>query len=362
MKYNRVHNFAPGPAQLPLSVVESLVQELPNLQGTGIGLMEISHRSPTFDAIVRSAQNRLKALLSVPEGYQVLFLQGGASLQFLMAPMNLLNPGDKADYINTGTWSTKALNEARTVGDIAVAWTGEADNFDHVPAGGDYSVREDAVYLHYTTNNTIFGTEFTAAPESGGIPLVADASSDIASRPLEVARHAIIYAGAQKNLGPSGVTVVIIREDILERCTRPIPSMLDYRVHIAKNTLFNTPNTVGIFVVDRYLAWLQEQGGVDAIFAMNREKAGKLYAELDRGDFWLPHAEKNSRSLMNVTWRIRQPDLEPVFLAEATEAGFSGLKGHRSVGGIRASLYNACSMEAVEALVEFMRDFQRQWG
>lgn len=362
MPYDRIHNFAAGPAVLPLQVIEAVREQLPNLDNTGIGLMEISHRSKTFDDVVRSAQQRLRQLLVIPDTHEVLFLQGGASLQFLMVPMNILNPGDKADYINTGTWSTKAIKEARSQGDIAEIWTGRPDGFRRVPTPEEYSVRDDAVYLHYTTNNTIAGTEFHWTPGSADKPLVADASSDIASMPIDVSRHAIIYAGAQKNLGPSGVTIVIVDKTILERCQRPIPTMLDYRIHIGKKTLFNTPCTFGIFAVDQVLKWIEGVGGVEAIAAQNRTKANKLYTELDSSDFWVPHAQPESRSLMNVTWRIADNELEPIFVKEAFDAGLSGLKGHRSVGGLRASIYNACPPEAVDELVSFMQVFKASHG
>jgi phosphoserine aminotransferase len=362
MKYDRIHNFAAGPAVLPLSVVEKLAEQLPNLKGSGIGLMEISHRSKTFDAIVRSAQARLARILGIPADYEILFLQGGASLQFIMAPMNLLSKGDKADYLNTGVWSKKAIKEAQLVGDIRTAYDGSAANFAHVCTDDEYTVRGDAKYLHYTTNNTIYGTEFFRTPKSDGLPLVSDMSSDIASRPIDVSRHHLIYAGAQKNLGPSGVTVVILKKEILERVPAGLPTMLDYRTHVKEQSLFNTPCTVGIYVVDEILGWIEDFGGLEAVDRNNEVKAGKIYGELDRTGFWKPHAEKGSRSRMNITWRIHDPALEETFLAEAGKAGLSGLKGHRSVGGIRASVYNYCPMESVDALVAFMKDFEARNG
>jgi phosphoserine aminotransferase len=362
MKYNRIHNFAAGPAVLPLPVVESLVADLPNLKGTGIGLMEISHRSKTFDAIVVNAQKKLADILGIPDTHAVLFLQGGASLAFLMAPMNLLNEGEPADYVITGGWSKKALAQAKPLGDIRVAWTDEANNFKRVPAKGEYSVRPEAKFLHYTTNNTLYGTEWFRTPESDGIPLVADASSDFVSQPIDVARHDLIYAGAQKNMGPSGVTIVIVKRDALARVTRTIPVMLDYRTHVKENSLYNTPCTVGIYVVDKVCDWILGQGGLPAVLANNIEKARRIYAELDRTDFWRPHAMTDSRSRMNITWRIAKPELEEVFVAEAKKAGLDGLKGHRSVGGLRASVYNACPMESIDALVSFMKDFEARNG
>ncbi|MBN1334477.1 MAG: 3-phosphoserine/phosphohydroxythreonine transaminase [Deltaproteobacteria bacterium] len=362
MKYDRIHNFAAGPAVLPLSVVEKLAEQLPNLKGTGIGLMEISHRSKTFDAVVRSAQARLRRILSIPDDYEILFLQGGASLQFIMAPMNLLERGDKIDFLNTGVWSKKAIKEAALVGDVRVAYDGSVHNFAHVCTDDEYTVRPDAKVLHYTTNNTIYGTEFFRTPKSDGLPLVSDMSSDIASRPVEVGKHHLIYAGAQKNLGPSGVTVVILKKEILERVPSGLPSMLDYRTHVKEQSLFNTPCTIGIYVVDEILGWIEDFGGLEAVARNNEAKAARIYTELDRSDFWKPHAEPESRSRMNITWRIHDPTLEETFLAEAAQAGFSGLKGHRSVGGIRASVYNYCPMESVDALVAFMTDFERRHG
>lgn len=361
-EYGRIHNFAAGPAVLPLKVVETLREQLPNLNGSGIGLMEISHRSKTFDAVVRHAQALLRQVLDIPENYEILFLQGGASLQFLMAPMNLLNAGEPADYLVTGEWSQKALKEAKSQGDAVAAWDDAPNGFKRVPRDDEYTVRDGAVYLHYTTNNTIYGTEFLQTPSGHGKPLVADASSDIASRPIDVRKHVLLYAGAQKNLGPSGVTVVVVEKSFLDRCTRKIPTMLDYRIHIKKETLYNTPCTVGIYVIEQVLAWVMEQGGLAGVHAANEKKAGVLYAELDRTPFWRPHAHADSRSRMNVTWRIHDPALEEVFIKEAKARGLDGLKGHRSVGGLRASIYNACPAASVDALVAFMQEFEKAHG
>lgn len=362
MKYDRIHNFAAGPAVLPLEVVESLVQDLPNLKGTGIGLMEISHRSKTFDQIVTNAQKKIAQILGIPDTHTVLFMQGGASLAFLMAPMNLLNQGEPADYIITGGWSKKALSQAKPLGDIRVAFTDEANNFKHIPRDDEYSLRPEAKFVHYTTNNTLYGTEYFRTPKSDSLPLVADASSDFASQPIDVAAHDMIYAGAQKNMGPSGVTIVIVKRDALARVTRTIPVMLDYRTHVKENSLYNTPCTVGIYVIDKVCDWILAQGGIAGVQANNIEKARRLYDELDRTEFWAPHADKESRSRMNVTWRIARNELEETFVAEAKKAGFEGLKGHRSVGGLRASTYNACPLESIDALVSFMQDFERRNG
>lgn len=354
----RVHNFGAGPAVMPLSVVEAVGNALPNLMDSGFGLCEISHRSSTFQSVVDSAMERVRRVLSVPDDYTVLFLQGGASLQFYMAALNILRDGEKADYLVTGGWSLKALKEAGRVGDATTIWSDVENGFKSVPSNDEYSVREDAVYVHYTSNNTLYGTQFHHIPDTAGKPRILDASSDIAGVPLDVSAHEIIYAGAQKNLGPSGVTLVILSPWALERCGENLPTMLDYNVHASKGSLFNTPNTFGIFVLDQVFKWLEDNGGLEGSIARNQAKANLLYGELDRTDFWAPHAEQNSRSVMNVTWRLANQDLESVFLDEATAAGLGGLKGHRSVGGIRASLYNGCAIESVDALVLFMQEFE----
>jgi phosphoserine aminotransferase len=362
MSHGRIHNFGAGPAVLPLSVVEECQAALPNLLGSGLGLLEISHRSKTFQGVVDSAVARVRRVLSVPDDHTVLFLQGGASLQFHMTALNLLRPGEKADYLVTGTWSQKALKEAKRIGDAKAAWDDAPNNFRSVPRDGDYTVREDAVYLHYTTNNTIYGTEFHHLPQSGGKPRVVDTSSDIAGVPLDVSKHDLVYAGAQKNLGPSGVTLVILSPWAMSRVPEGLPAMLDYKVHAKDGSLYNTPNTFGIFVLERVFAWLEANGGLSGSVARNRAKADALYAELDRTGFWRPHARAEDRSVMNVTWRLPNEELEERFVKDAKAAGLDGLKGHRSVGGIRASLYNYLPHASVDALVEFMREFERQNG
>jgi phosphoserine aminotransferase len=362
MSYGRIHNFGAGPAVLPLSVVEEVRDALPNLHGSGIGLLEISHRSKTFQAVVDSAVARVRRVLGVPADYSILFLQGGASLQFYMTALNLLSPGESADYLITGTWSQKAIKEARRVGDAKAIWDDAPNNFKRVPDDAEYTVRDNAVYLHYTSNNTIYGTEFHHLPQSGGKPRVLDASSDIAGVPLDVPAHDLIYAGAQKNLGPSGLTLVILSPWALARGGANLPAMLDYRVHQKDGSLYNTPNAFGIFVLERVFAWMEASGGLDGAMARNAAKAGALYAELDRTGFWRPHAAQGSRSVMNVTWRLPSEELEDRFVKEAKAAGLDGLKGHRSVGGIRASLYNALGLESVETLTAFMRDFESRNG
>ena len=354
----RIHNFGAGPAVLPQSVVEEVASALPNLMDSGIGLCEISHRSETFQRVVDSAMERVRRLLSIPDDYTVLFLQGGASLQFYMSALNLLRPGEQADYLITGGWSQKALKEAQRVGDAQSRWDGASNGYKDVPQQGEYSIRDDAVYLHYTSNNTLYGTQFQRHPESGGKPRVLDASSDIAGVPLDVSAHDLIYAGAQKNLGPSGVTLVILSPWAISRVGNDLPTMLDYNVHASKGSLFNTPNTFGIFVLNCVFKWLEDNGGLAGSIERNQAKAALLYEELDSSEFWKPHASKDSRSVMNITWRLRNEELESVFLREAENAGLGGLKGHRSVGGIRASMYNGCPIESVEALVAFMQEFR----
>lgn len=363
----REHNFTAGPAVLPESVIQKLQAVLPNYNQSGLGLMEISHRSKGFDDIHQSAKSRFKQLLSIPEDYTVLFLQGGASLQFYMTAINLLSPKDSGEYLNTGTWSTKALKEAKRCSRSVSIWEPNGP-FNRVPKPTEYTQSDDAIYLHYTSNNTIYGTQFKETPTSKS-RLVADLSSDICSRPLNVSAHDVIYAGAQKNLGPSGVTVVILSPWAVERSRAVdgkraggLPSMLNYALMTDKDSLFNTPNTFGYYALDQMFLWLQELGGIPAIYEINKVKSDLLYNTLDRSDFWQPHAEKYARSDMNVTFKIRDAALEPVFLEKALECGLHGLKGHRSVGGLRASIYNACPLSSVEALVAFMRDFEQKHG
>ena len=363
---SRAHNFSAGPAVLPEEILTELADALPNFQNTGLGLMELSHRSSTFDAVIESAKRRLRSLLNVPTDYEVLFLQGGASMQFYMTALNFLLPSDTADYINTGTWSTKAIKEARRIANVKEIWRPEI--FNCVPAKEDICINHEALYLHYTSNNTIYGTQFHYIPETDK-PLIADLSSDICSRAIDISRHQVIYAGAQKNLGPSGVTAVILSPWAVERSREVnklkkegLPSMLNYGLMVDKNSMFNTPNTFGIFALDRVLAWIERQGGLKAVAQLNKIKAELLYTELDSSDFWQPHAENSARSQMNVTWRLADSQLESVFIEQADRANLKGLKGHRSVGGIRASIYNACPLKSVEELVSFMREFRLSRG
>jgi phosphoserine aminotransferase len=358
----RIFNFSAGPAVLPLPVLEQAQRELVALPGVGMSVMEISHRSKTFDAILNTAVADLRELAGIPSNYRVLMLQGGATLQFSMVPMNLLTPGATADYIDTGSWAVKAIKEARKVGTVNVTGSTKADNYGRIPAQSELALTPGAAYVHITTNNTIEGTEYRALPDVGSVPLVADASSDVLSGPIDISRFGVLYAGAQKNLGPSGVTLVIIREDLLARSQDTLPIMLNYKVQAENNSLYNTPNTFGIYILGLTLKWLKSLGGLPAIARMNERKAAKLYAEVDRTGFYRGTAQKESRSLMNVTFRLPSEELEGAFVKEAAAHGLDGLKGHRSVGGIRASIYNALPDEGVEALVSFMQEFERTRG
>jgi phosphoserine aminotransferase len=358
----RIYNFSAGPAVLPVPVLEEAQRHLVELPGVGMSVLEISHRSKPFDDIIQGAEADMRALAGIPASHKVLFLQGGASLQFSMVPMNLLTAGRTADYILTGDWGKKALKEAKKVGATNVAATTEDGNFKRIPTQSELKLTPGAAYVHMTSNNTIHGTEWSYVPNVGDAPLVCDMSSDMYSRPIDVARYGLIYAGAQKNLGPSGVTVIIIRDDLLARSADSLPAMLNYKVHAENGSLYNTPPVFGIYILRLVLKWLRAAGGLDAIRAVNERKAGLLYAELDRTPFWRPHADAGSRSHMNITFRLPSEDLEKVFVKESTAAGFDGLKGHRSVGGLRASIYNAFPEQGIVDLVAFMKDFERRHG
>jgi phosphoserine aminotransferase len=346
---------------MPLPVLEQAQRELVMLPGVGMSVMEISHRSKTFEDILGTAIADLRELTGLPSNYQVLMLQGGASLQFSMVPMNLLGAGT-ADYIDTGSWADKAVKEAKKVGTVNVTGSTKADNYSRIPAASEISLTPGAAYVHLTTNNTIEGTEWKTLPDVGDVPLVTDASSDILSGPIDVSRFGLIYAGAQKNLGPSGVTLVIVRDDLLARSPSTLPTMLNYKVLAENNSLYNTPPTFGIYIFGLTMKWLKSLGGLDAIAAINQRKAKTLYDEIDRTGFYRGTAQKESRSLMNLTFRLPSEDLEKRFDKEATAAGLDGLKGHRSVGGMRASIYNAFPEAGIEALVQFMREFERRNG
>ena len=359
---DRIINFSAGPAVLPLPVLEKAQSEMVSLPGVGMSVMEISHRSKTFDEIHMHAESGVRELMGVPENYHVLFLQGGASLQFSMAPINFLSKESSADYILTGSWGMKAIKEAKHEGAVNIAATTADGGFTRVPAQGELNLDPHAVYLHFTSNETIEGVEFKTEPDGGDVPLVCDASSNIMSRPIPVAKYGLIYAGAQKNIGPSGVTLVLIRDDLLERIPDGLHTMLDYRTHVQNKSLYNTPNTFGIYIIALVCDWLKEKGGLEGMQRENYAKAGLLYDAIDSTEFYRGHADADSRSAMNVTFRLPSEELEKKFASEATAARLDGLKGHRSVGGIRASIYNAFPRNGVEALVSFMREFERKNG
>ncbi|MEJ5303545.1 MAG: 3-phosphoserine/phosphohydroxythreonine transaminase [Bacteroidales bacterium] len=351
------HNFNAGPSILPRIAIENTAKAILDLNGTGLSVLEISHRSKDFEAIINEAVALFKELLNIPEGYHVLFLGGGASLQFCMVPYNLLNK--KAAYLETGVWAKKALKEAKLFGEVVTVASSADKNFSYIPKG--FTIPADVDYFHITTNNTIYGTEIREDLDSP-VPLVADMSSDILSRPVDVSKYALIYGGAQKNLGPAGVTFVIVREDILGKVDRPIPTMLDYRTHVKENSLFNTPPVLPIYTVMETLRWIKSLGGVAEIEKMNKEKAQLLYNAIDNSKMFVGTAEKDSRSLMNICFVMKPEyaDKEEAFLEFAKKRGMVGIKGHRSVGGFRASTYNALPLESVQALVECMHDFEKE--
>lgn len=358
----RIYNFAAGPAVLPLPVLEEAQRDLIALPGVGMSVMEISHRSKTFEDLLHKASDDIRALAGVPANYKILFLQGGASLQFSMVPMNLLTPGTTADYIDSGSWGDKAIKEARRVGNVNVAASTKADKYTRIPRDSELRLTPGAAYVHVTSNNTIEGTQWKSVPDVGAAPLVSDSSSDIFSGPIDIGRYGLVYAGAQKNLGPSGVTVVIIRDGLLERSQDTLPTMLNYKVLAENDSLYNTPPTFGVYVLGLTMKWLRSIGGLPAIAKINERKAARLYAEIDRTGFYRGTAQKDCRSLMNVTFRLADEALEKLFVSESTAAGLDGLQGHRSVGGMRASIYNAFPEDGVAALVDFMRDFERRHG
>jgi phosphoserine aminotransferase len=345
-----------------VEVLEEAQQNLVSLPGVGMSILEVSHRSKAFEDVLAACEADLRTLGSIPPNYKVLFLQGGASLQFSMVPMNLLPAGGSADYVVTGAWAEKAVKEAKRVGGVKIAATTAAENFARVPKQDELTLDPQAAYVHITTNNTIFGTEWQYVPEVGGVPLVADASSDIFSGPIDVAKYGLIFAGAQKNLAPAGATLVIVREDLLARTPKTLPTMLQYPVHVENGSMYNTPPVFTIYIMRLVLKWLLKEGGLAVVGRRNAAKADKLYAEIDRTGFYRGHAQPDSRSRMNVTFRLPSEELEKSFAKEATAAGLDGLKGHRSVGGLRASIYNAFPESGVDALVSFMREFERRNG
>jgi phosphoserine aminotransferase len=362
MTSKRIFNFNAGPAALPVEVLEEIQTHFLDYGGSGMSVTEISHRSKWFDDIINDAVARTKRLLNIGEDFRVLFLQGGASLQFCMIPMNLLGEGQSADYVDTGTWSTKAIKEALQMNKtVRVAASSADKNYTFIPA--DIQFDPNAAYVHITSNNTIKGTQWHRYPDTGGVPLVADMSSDIMCRPFNVAPFGLIYAGAQKNIGPSGVCMVIVREDMLKNIPDNLPTMLNYNTYAAKNSMYNTPPCFGVYTIQLVLKWLEETiGGLEKMGAINTAKAEKLYAFLDASEFYHATAATDSRSLMNVTFRLASEELEKRFVEEALTNDLGGLKGHRSVGGCRASIYNATSMEAVESLIDFMKNFAAKNG
>jgi len=359
---DRIFNFSAGPAVLPVPVLEEAQRDMLSLPGVGMSVMEISHRSKTFDEIINRTEANLRDLLKIGSNYHILFLQGGASLQFSMAPMNFLPADGSADYVITGSWGKKALKEAKKVGAVNIAATMADGGFTRVPSRDEMSLNSHAAYVHITSNETIEGVQWKREPNVGDVPLFVDSSSDILSRELNIDKYALIYAGAQKNMGPSGVTLVILRDDLLQRIPENLATMLDYRIHVENKSLYNTPNTWGIYIMDLVCKWLQDQGGLTGMEKQNNEKAQLLYDAIDATDFYRGHADVDCRSTMNVTYRLPSEELEKKFAAEATTQGLDGLKGHRSVGGIRASIYNAFPRAGVEALVSFMKDFERRNG
>lgn len=362
MTQNRIHNFNAGPAALPLDVLAEIQASFLDYKGCGMSITEISHRSKWFDDIINDAVARTRRLLGLSDRYQVLFLQGGASMQFAMIPMNFMAPGQSADYINTGTWSAKAIKEAQIQKKaIRVAASSEDRNFAYIPKAIDLD--PDAAYVHITSNNTIKGTQWAAFPDTGKVPVISDMSSDIMSRPLDMDRFAMIYAGAQKNIGPAGVCMVIVRQDLLDRVPATIPTMLRYSTFAEKNSMYNTPPCFAVYTIQLVLKWLEETvGGLEKMAAVNRTKGDLLYGFIDGSGFYRGTADTDSRSLMNVTFRLPSEDLEKKFVADALAQGLGGLKGHRSVGGCRASIYNATGIDAVQALVDFMAEFMRKNG
>jgi phosphoserine aminotransferase len=359
----RVFNFSAGPAVLPLEVLEQVQRDLLCYPGAGMSVMEMSHRSAPFESIIQTTEADLRRLLGIPQDYKVIFMQGGASLQFALIPMNFLPAGAEADYILSGSWSQSAYKEAQKLGKVRVAASTESENFARIPTQAELQLNPDAAYVHLTSNNTIYGTQWATEPEVGNVPLICDASSDILSRPLDVTKYGMIYAGAQKNAGIAGCTILIVRQDLLDRVPKGLPSMLDLKLMAEKESLYNTPPSFSIYVSGLVVKWLLDMGGLPEIERRNREKAAVIYEAIDNsGGFYRGHAQPDSRSLMNITFRLPSEELEKKFVKESTAAGLDGLKGHRSVGGLRASIYNAFPRAGTVALADFMREFQQKNG
>lgn len=355
------YNFSAGPAMLPAEVMKIAQEEFCNYDNTGSGIMELSHRGPQFSKVIEQAEANIRKLMNISDDYAVCFIQGGASMQFAMIPMNLMLPGQGADYADTGTWSAKAAKEAQRFGEVNFCASSKASNYDNVPVIRHWKMSENPSYVHITSNNTVAGTQYHSFPETGDVPLIADMSSDIMSHVIDVNDFGLIYAGAQKNLGPSGVALVIIRKDLAER-TGDIPTMLRYSTYIDKQSMFNTPPTYAIYMLKLVSDWLLEKGGIEKIEKINDMKSESLYELIDRSDFYRSPVDGGSRSRMNVVYRLPSEELEAQFVKEAAAQGLTGLKGHRSVGGIRASIYNAMPLAGVETLIDFMIDFENKNG
>ena len=358
MSENRIYNFSAGPSMLPLEVLERAAAEMTNYGGSGMSVMEMSHRSKVYLNIFEATMDKFRRIMNIPDNYKVLFLQGGATLQFAMVPMNLITRTGKADYAVTGSFAGKARDEAQKYGEISVAASSKDRNHSYIPAQEELKLDPNASYFYYCANNTIYGTEWQYIPQTGDVPLVCDMSSDILSKPVDVSKYGIIFAGAQKNMAPAGLTVVIIREDLAGNALPYTPIMLDYAAMIKGDSMHNTPPTYNIYILGLVLDWLEKQGGVEGMEKIKGAKAKILYDVLDSSKFYIPHAEKGSRSDMNVTFRTASEELDAEFVKEATALGLANVKGHRSVGGIRASIYNAMPTEGVEKLAAFMRDFE----
>lgn len=359
---SRVFNFSAGPAMLPQAVLEQARDELLDWHGSGMSVMEMSHRGKEYMSIAESATNVLREIMSVPDTHEILFLQGGASSQFAMVPMNLLRDKTKVDYINTGAWSKKAIAEAKRFCDVNIAASSESTKFSTVPEQTELNLQSDAAYVHYTPNETIGGVEFSYVPETGDVPLVADMSSNILSRPIDVSKFGVIYAGAQKNIGPAGLTVVIVRKDLMGQTINGTPSMFDYKVHADSDSMNNTPPTYAWYLAGLVFEWIKDQGGISKMAEINQRKSVKLYDAIDNSDFYSNPVEIKSRSWMNVPFTLANADLDSTFLDEAKKENLVTLKGHRSVGGMRASIYNAMPEAGVDALVAFMSDFEKRHG
>ncbi len=359
---SRVYNFSPGPAALPLEVLEKIREDIPDWNGSGMSVMEVSHRGKAFTEVAEKAEQDLRDLLAVPDDYSVLFMQGGATTQFAMAPLNLSQPGDTADYVQTGSWSKKAIGEASRFCNVNVAADSSDSNFCHIPPQGEWRKSDDAAYLHYTPNETIGGVEFHFIPDSADVPLVADMSSTILSRPIDVSRFGVIYAGAQKNIGPAGITLVIVRNALLERRRADAPTLMTYKAYADSGSMTNTPPTFAWYAAGLMFEYLKTRGGLAAIGEINQRKAASLYEAIDESAFYSNPVQPDARSWMNVLFVLRDADMDQKFLAEADIAGLKNLKGHRSVGGMRASIYNAMPQDGVDALIDFMREFEKVNG